>query len=148
MKLLHKITGLFKSIPTYMLCGIVAAIIILIVIYLYGLPKSSKTKKNETFTNLESPSSFMMFYTDWCPHCTHAKPEFNKVMDKCTSGELNGKKIVVKMINAEENKDMAREYKVDGYPTLIFTKDGKNYTYEGNRTEKDMMSYLETMLRY
>jgi thiol-disulfide isomerase/thioredoxin len=147
MKLLQKITGLFKSIPPYMLCGIVAAIIILLVVYLYGLP-SNKTTKKETFTTFEKSANFLMFYTDWCPHCTHAKPEFKKVMDKCSSGELNGKKIVVKMINAEENKDIAREYKVEGYPTLIFTKDGKNYTYEGNRTSDDMMSYLETMLRY
>jgi thiol-disulfide isomerase/thioredoxin len=148
MKLLQKITGLFKSIPTYMLCGIVVAILILLGIYLYRSPSSLKSRKTESFTDLATPSSFMMFYTDWCPHCTHAKPEFKKIMDNCSSGELNGKKIVVKMINAEENKDMAREYKVEGYPTLIFTKDGKNYTYEGNRTEKDMMSYLETMLRY
>jgi protein disulfide-isomerase A1 len=147
MKLLQKITGLFKSIPTYMLCGIIVAIVVLLVVYLYGLPNNKSTKK-ETFATLEKSANFLMFYTDWCPHCTHAKPEFKKVIDKCASGELDGKKIVVKMINAEENKDMAREYKVEGYPTLIFTKDGKNYTYEGNRTEKDMMSYLETMLRY
>jgi thiol-disulfide isomerase/thioredoxin len=147
MKVLQKITNLFKSIPTYMLFGIVITVIILVLLYLYNTPSSNK-QKSETFSNLETPTSFMMFYTDWCPHCTHAKPEFKKVMDNCASGEINGKKIVVKMINAEENKDMAREYKVEGYPTLIFTRDGKNYTYEGNRTEKDMMSYLETMLRY
>jgi thiol-disulfide isomerase/thioredoxin len=146
MKLLNKITALCKSIPTYMICGITIAIFILLFLYLYNSP--AIVSKKESFANLETPSSFMMFYTDWCPHCTHAKPEFKKVMEKCSSGELNGKKIVVKMINAEENKDLAREYKVEGYPTLIFTKDGKNYTYEGNRTEKDMMSYLETMLRY
>jgi len=147
MKLLQKITGLLKSIPPYMTCGIIAAIIILLVVYFYGIPSSNSLKK-ETFISLENPPSFMMFYVDWCPHCTHAKPEFKKVMDNCSSGEFKGKKIVVKMINADENKELAKEYKVDGYPTLIFTKDGKNYTYEGNRQSEDMMSYLETMLRY
>jgi hypothetical protein len=146
MKLLQKFTSLLKSIPSYMIVGIIVTLLILLVIYLYGIP-TSNTKK-ETFATLETPTSFMMFYTDWCPHCTHTKPEFKKVMNNCSSGELNGKKIVVKMINADENKDLAREYNVEGYPTLIFVKDGKNYTYEGNRTEKDMMSYLETMLRY
>ena len=146
MKILQKISSLYKSIPKNILLGILAIIILLLVMYMYNVPSMINTKK-ETFTSLEKPSSFMMFYTDWCPHCTHAKPEFKKVMDKCSSGELNGKKIVVKMINAEEDKELVKEYKVEGYPTLIFTRDGKNYTYEGNRTSADMMSYLETMLR-
>jgi thiol-disulfide isomerase/thioredoxin len=146
MKILQKISSLYKSIPKNILLAILAIIIILLVMYMYNVPSMINTKK-ETFTSLEKPSSFMMFYTDWCPHCTHAKPEFKKVMDKCSSGELNGKKIVVKMINAEEDKELVKEYKVEGYPTLIFTRDGKNYTYEGNRTSADMMSYLETMLR-
>jgi thiol-disulfide isomerase/thioredoxin len=121
-------------------------VILIFAIGLYIYRQYNKPK--EHFAQLSKQADFMMFYADWCPHCTHAKPEFKKVMDKLSSGELNGHKINVKMINAEENKELAKQFKVDGYPTLILKMDDKTYTYEGNRTEGDMMTYLETMLRY
>lgn len=132
-----------KSVPVY-----VILLLLVVLFVLYKVYSNSSQSPRETFANLSKSSNFMMFYTDWCPHCQHAKPEFKKVMDKLSNGELNGHTISVKMINAEEDKDLAKEYNVEGYPTIILTKDNKNYTYEGNRTEKDMMSYLETMLRY
>ena len=133
----------FIYIPLYAI--LIGLLFIIILFMLLNKPKSSS---KENFANLDRTTNFMMFYTDWCPHCQHAKPEFKKVMKNLSNGKLNGHKLSVKMINAEENKDLANQYQVEGYPTIIFTKDGKNYTYEGNRTEKDMMSYLETMLRY
>ena len=84
-------------------------VILIFAIGLYIYRQYNKPK--EHFAQLSKQADFMMFYADWCPHCTHAKPEFKKVMDKLSSGELNGHKINVKMINAEENKELDIEDK-------------------------------------
>jgi thiol-disulfide isomerase/thioredoxin len=142
-KILDFLNTRVKNIPVYL---IIIVLVLLVVIYLVFI--RGRSSCGESFTTLNKPVNFMMFYTDWCPHCQVAKPEFQKVIDRLADGKLNGQSIEVKMINAEKDKELAKQYNVEGYPTIILTKDNKNYTYEGNRTEKDMMSYLETMLRY
>jgi thiol-disulfide isomerase/thioredoxin len=143
-KILDFLTTRVKNIPVYVI--IIGVLALLVVAYFVFFRSNSSCP--ESFTTLTKPVNFMMFYTDWCPHCQVAKPEFQKVMDRLGDGKLNGHSIEVKMINAEKDKELAKQFNVEGYPTIILTKDDKNYTYEGNRTEKDMMSYLETMLRY
>lgn len=96
----------------------------------------------------DSPRNMLyIFYADWCGYCKKAKPDFEKVAEHLRSNEVSGKKIEVRMVNGDNEADLTKEYDVKGYPTVILVKDNRRYTYEGSRTEKEIMAYLETMMR-
>ena len=58
------------------------------------------------------------FYTDWCTWCKHLdKDTFS---DAAVQAELAG--LVAIKVNAEKGgKALAARFKIDGYPTVVFT---------------------------
>ena len=89
-------------------------------------------------------ASFTMYYADWCPHCTSAKPEFAKLGAIQT---IAGKKVECSAIEAEKNPDKVLG-KVSGYPTIqLYNPQGKLVDeYSGPRTQAGFQSYLEDVL--
>ena len=101
----------------------------------------------EGFENAEDGEdiyAFEMYYVDWCPHCVHAKPEFDKLGSIQTIG---GKKVACKRIEAEKNPDQVRG-KVRGYPTIrLYDPAGKMVDeYRGDRKEDGFLSFLKNAL--
>lgn len=85
-----------------------------------------------------------LFYADWCPHCQHFKPHFQRAM-KELNGKSNkdGKKMRLEMIDCDAYKDISREYDVSGYPTVkILSDDGSQVEYGGERTFEGLRKYL------
>ncbi len=58
------------------------------------------------------------FYTDWCGWCK--KLDADTYSDK-TINALSDKFVCVK-INADKNRELTRQFKVTGYPTIVFLK--------------------------
>jgi len=57
------------------------------------------------------------FYTDWCGYCK--KLDAETFSDKKVGSFLKDKTIAIK-VNAEQDKKLATQYKVTGYPCLVF----------------------------
>jgi len=96
----------------------------------------------EDFANSNDPV-LVMFYAPWCGHCQVAKPEFQKLMSRVNSG---GRKKAI-MINADENKEIARAHNVQGYPTIKYYPRGMNdknssKEYSGPRTVDGWLSFM------
>jgi thiol-disulfide isomerase/thioredoxin len=89
-----------------------------------------------------SPYKFTMYYVDWCPHCHHAKPEFDKLGPIQTIG---GKKVLCSAIEAEKNPDAVAGKKISGYPTIqLYDPQGELVQeYSGARTESGFRSFLQ-----
>lgn len=87
--------------------------------------------------------TFVMFYAPWCGHCKSAKPEFEKFMKKL---ETEGSKVKAVMIDCEENKDMARKYDVQGFPTFKLFPNGMSGSgvkeYNGARSIDGWASFV------
>jgi thioredoxin-like negative regulator of GroEL len=83
------------------------------------------------------------FYTDWCPHC--------KEMDRIVAqipDTMN--KFVYIRINAERDIPLAKRFRVDGYPTVVFLKpDGSEFhRWSGAyQTRQDMTTVLLSVLK-
>ena len=93
---------------------------------------------DEGFAN--SGAEFVMFHAPWCGHCKRTMPEFQKLMDKY-DGDVK-----INAIDCEENKDVAKEHDIKGFPTIRFYPQGmagQDYQeYSGGRTHGDFVKYL------
>lgn len=80
----------------------------------------------------------VMFYTNWCPHCTNAKPIFSKI---ATRGKLTGDFFTV---DCEENKTILKKLSIDGFPTFCQFKDGELWRkYEGSyNNEGEFVNFM------
>jgi len=90
----------------------------------------------------ENPWKFNMYYVDWCPHCHHAKPEFEKLGSTMTIG---GHTVNLKAIEAEKNPEAVQGLKISGYPTFVLYDAEGNLVkeYDGPRKTDDFRSFLE-----
>ncbi|MBE6148462.1 MAG: ribonucleoside triphosphate reductase [Firmicutes bacterium] len=76
--------------------------------------KKSKMKKKDNDCKCED--TIMLFGTKTCPNCTVAKSLLEKA------------KIDYKWIDAEENPDLSKKYKIKQAPTLVILKNGEAET--------------------
>ena len=90
----------------------------------------------------DGPYKFLMFSVDWCPHCHHAKPEFEKLGSTMTIG---GKPVALNAIEAEKNPDAVQGLKISGYPTFVLYDAEGNMVkdYDGPRKTASFRSFLE-----
>ncbi len=58
-------------------------------------------------------------YTDWCPPCRHLAPIFQD-LSKEYGPQYNFAKL-----NAEEQRSIAQQFQITGFPTILFIKNGE-----------------------
>ena len=113
---------------------------------------------NEGFTTI-SPSELknnlgksgdkrlILFFAEWCPHCTSFKPTWEEVKKSTGSDKMLA--IDVGDKSSESNKLM-EEYNVGGFPTVVLvenTDSGKKIeVYEGNRDKSSLETYVKQEL--
>ena len=99
-----------------------------------GAPKI-KASKGETVVAL--------FYADWCPHCVAFKPDFKKAMSNLDGNTYKDKSLRFVLVDCVENKTIASENGVSGFPTVkIFTDDNKSSEYSGERSYEGLSTYF------
>ena len=98
-----------KNSENMIICLLVLVLVGLVVYYVY--------QNNREGFNNEKPT-LMLFYADWCPHCTKAKPLFEELQQ--TNNDVN-----VKLVNCEEEKELAKQFNVRAYPT-VYIVNGEN----------------------
>ena len=122
------IKSLCKSKYVLGLLFVVAAII------LYNL--LSKTKEG-----LEGQRKLYLFHMKNCGHCEKLMPEWDKFVVENKSG--------IKPISIEvgEKPELAKRYKINGYPTMILVNsDGKKIKeYDGERTVVGLLEFVHSL---
>ncbi len=78
------------------------------------------------------------FYADWCAPCKKMKPYLDEI------NSTMGDRVTVVRINADENKDLLSELKVDALPTLQLFKAGKQvWNQVGYISKEDLIKVLK-----
>ena len=83
---------------------------------------------------------FRFFFADWCPHCRKVKPEWKNLVKKY-KGDIQ--LVEVNCTSDEKNKAIAQKYGVEGFPTFMLSKNGKNIEYDGERSSSGLMDFLQ-----
>lgn len=87
-----------------------------------------------------------MYFTEWCPACKAAKPEWAKLVEALNGRSMNGTKILVTSIDCEKYPDIAKKQNVTGYPTFKFDLDGHNLDFSGDRTFDNFKRFIDSVL--
>ena len=124
----------------------IAQLIIFSVIFIVGLLAYGfyfkKTNKGD------KTAEILFFYTDWCPHCTSAKPEWNSFKDETKT--VNGYKITFNEINCTKetpkSESMMEKYKVEGFPTIKLLANGRVYDFDAKPTKQNLTQFVNSVL--
>ena len=112
-------------------------------VYLYYKKPVKKQSENGKTAEL------LFFYTDWCPHCTSAKPEWNAFKAQYKDTPVNGYTLVFNEINCTketpESESMMEKYKVDGYPTIKLLANNKVYDFDAKPTKQNLTQFVNTL---
>ena len=105
-------------------------------------PTKSPKIKQLTNKNMRVPTSkgllLVDFWAPWCAPCKLMLPVLNEIAE---SDELN---ITVGKLNVDQNKIVAKKYKVGSIPTLILFKDGKEATrIKGVKSRKAVLKEIK-----
>ena len=91
---------------------------------------------------LKSPVPVLLdFWAPWCPPCRMLSP----VMDEIAT-EKTGVARIAK-VNVDENQELARRFKVQSIPLLLFFKDGEVADQQlGAANKKALVNKLDALL--
>ena len=131
----------------------VSIIFIIIAVYTYRtyIAPNSNYVANKEFVN-SGPSDnvdsadLYFFYTDWCPHCKTAKPEWNKLQTDIGSDKVNGKTIHFIAVDCEKDPETAEKYKVEGYPTIKLVVGNQVIEYDAKPELDTLKQFLNVSL--
>ncbi len=99
----------------------------------------------EGFENYQiSNSKLILFYADWCGHCTKFKPIFDEELKPLISSS----NIPVKLesIDCDKNPEITSKYDVSAFPTLILEVNNKSIKYDGQRKSEDIIKFIKKHL--
>ncbi len=81
------------------------------------------------------------FWAPWCPPCRMLSP----VMDEIATEKIGVAKIA--KVNVDENQDLARRFKVQSIPLLLFFKNGQVADQMlGATNKKTLVNKLDALL--
>lgn len=87
-----------------------------------------------------------LFYTEWCPHCKKAKPEWQKLKENYENKTINNYVIYFREVDCEKDEKTADEFNIEGYPTIKLIKDGQVIEYDAKPEYSTLEEFIHTTL--
>ncbi len=118
----------------------------------YGLSKLNKLNgkvkhsPNKEIIKSDETATIYYFYTEWCPYCKKARPEWDKFKDVYSKETINGYKLEFKEIDCDKDEETASKFKIEGYPTIKLIKDGKIIEYDAKPKFETLETFVKSSL--
>ncbi len=109
-------------------------------------PRVNHTRNNSPKThNSKQNGVIVLFYGNWCGHCHHMMPEWDKFMRKNKDNKIKIMKI------ESSNEPVMRKHEIRGFPTIRYLpnglKDKKHVEFQGSRHHTDLERFLKSLSR-
>jgi thiol-disulfide isomerase/thioredoxin len=137
-----------------MIAGVVVVILIAVLLVIgwkYNLYESFVDSGTTSSSSSSSSSAskdleIYFFYTDWCPHCKTAKPEWEHVKGEMDGKQVNGNTLRFVDVNCTnetpEVDQLMKTYSVEGYPTIKAVKNGDIIDYDAKPNKETLAQFI------
>lgn len=98
---------------------------------------------SEYNTNIADGVSMLFFHATWCPKCAAQRPAIEGLLGDTSLGE-----VFFGQVDYEKVTDVVQTAKVQGFPTIVFYKDGTEaarFSGQGHSKEKIKDQLLDLM---
>lgn len=136
----------------YLLILFVILVFLGVGIYAYNTYVSPKLKPayvpNKEFVNEEETNEveLLFFYTTWCPHCKKAMPIWQKFKEDHENILVNKHKIIFREIDCDKEESLAKQYEVEGYPTIKLIKNDEIIEYDAKPNYETLQEFLQSTI--
>ena len=161
IQLLQKFLKPYYNIITIVIIAIIFILVGYYAFSYYGKPtiQDSKFKDVANKNQRKKQVEIYFFWASWCPHCTTAKPEWEKFQQEYNKKALNGYEINCMSIqcdnenNAETEKFNERNghlmevFKVDSFPTVKMVLNGdETIDFDSKITKNTLDTFVNTVI--
>jgi thiol-disulfide isomerase/thioredoxin len=94
----------------------------------------------------EEMVTLYFFGVEWCPHCKHAKPEWDAFVEENKSKTFNGKKVNFVSVDCDKDSSLADKYDVSGYPTIKLDKGSDVIEFKSKPEKSALAEFLKQSL--
>lgn len=136
-----------------LLIGFLSIVFVVAAVYAYktyAVPKINpdyvSNKEYIKGDGLSDTADVYFFYTEWCPHCKKATPEWEKFKTKLGENKVNGVKLNFIEVNCDEDKETANKFEVEGYPTIKLVHGNKVIDYDAKPQTDTLLQFVNTSL--
>lgn len=114
--------------------------------YIYSKNLEVESFSNKNLEPTEGEIVMVLFYTNWCPHCTKFKPTWEDLKSEVDNQKVGNNNVRIESVDCEANPDLGKKYNVNGYPTIKLLKpNNKPLDYEGGRGLSEIKQYIENI---
>ena len=116
--------------------------------YMYNFMKKDSTKfiPNNEFSSIDPKpeGQLILFYVNWCPHSQTALTTWNVIKQKYS----NPKYIIsFSETDCDQYEQIASEFNITEYPTILLVKNSNNYEYDSNLSEESLNLFINTVMK-
>jgi len=93
--------------------------------------------------DVKNKKVLVLFYNNNCGHCKQLKPIWDKAEAK-----MSDKMVAIDVTDASDNaiKAITSKFNINSYPTMLVLDNGEvTATYDGERKEEALISYVQSM---
>jgi thiol-disulfide isomerase/thioredoxin len=122
----------------------ISVFLVIVAILFYAYRKKTKPsfiENNEFTETAKHPTGDVyIFYTLWCPHCKTALEKLRELKNKYIHLSFTE-------IDADKNEDMANDYEVDSYPTIVLLYKNEKYIYDAELEASTFDLFIKTIMK-
>ena len=117
--------------------------------FIYKRATENKTVQIFDQLILNNKANLMLFYTDWCPYCKIAGPEWKSLKTEYEGKEINGHNIMFSEFNCtEETTELGAlmdKCRIDGFPAIKLLKDKQIIEYDAKPSKEYIAQFLKNV---